>query len=259
MSQCFSSRPPTPAGALAGGPFSLLLLVAAVWAGCGPEISVDAGAGGGGGGGGGGSGGGGQPACVPEPEICDGRDNDCDGQVDDLPAAVACDTGLLGICGLGSEHCSAGVAVCIPSAEAYPEACDGLDNDCNGLVDDDVVAGAECDTGQLGVCAAGSAQCVAGSWICTPLQEPSPAELCDGLDNDCDGMVDEDCCCIPGYAPQCYTGPPNTVDVGECHMGTQQCTDDCAWGPCEGEQTPQPELCDGLDNDCNGLTDDNCT
>ncbi len=61
--------------------------------------------------------------------------------------------------------------------------------------------------------------------------------------------------CADGDSRPCYTGPVGTRDVGECRAGTETCAAG-AWGPCQGEVTPVAEDCsDGLDNDCDDLTD----
>jgi hypothetical protein len=63
--------------------------------------------------------------------------------------------------------------------------------------------------------------------------------------------------CAPNSARDCYSGPDGTLDVGVCHGGTELCLPDgSAYGPCEGEQLPEAELCgNALDDDCDSRID----
>ena len=103
---------------------------------------------------------------------------------------------------------------------------------------------------------------------CTPLAcadtVPSGCqtmEICDnGLDDDCNGKVDDTCVCVPGLVQPCFLGEPGRVNVGPCQTGTQTCMGSAefgSWGPCDNGTWPGPEVCDELDNDCNGCADDN--
>jgi len=125
------------------------------------------------------------------------------------------------------------------------ETCDGQDNDCDGLVDEDLVR--DCAT----ACGTASEVCIAGDWL--GCDAPTPAtETCDGQDNDCDGTTDPGCECVAGEERPCG----ETSDVGVCQPGTQTCAADGTWGACEGSVGPGNETCDGEDNDCDGEVDE---
>ena len=98
-----------------------------------------------------------------------------------------------------------------------------------------------------------SADATAVSSRASPCAQPA-TELCNGVDDDCDGSVDEG----DGGGPlnrSCYDGDPATLGQGLCVAGSQTCTDG-AYDACLGQVTPIDETCDSSDNDCDGAVDE---
>ena len=177
-------------------------------------------------------------------EECDGLDNNCNGVADDALGVVMCGQGE---CAHEVEGCEGGVpGNCDPFAGAVDEVCDGLDNDCNGDVDD----GLGETTCGLGPCEHTSPNCAGGEpQVCDPL-EGAEAEACDGVDNNCEGAVDE------GYADTDGDGQADCVDGDDDQDGFAD-DDDCE--PLNPDAYPGgEEVCDEADNDCNGLADEGC-
>ena len=102
----------------------------------------------------------------------------------------------------------------------------------------------------------------------TPSNDPGkwkgngPEKCGDGLDNDGDGKVDENCPCTAnsGATQGCYPGDPATRNIGLCVDGKQSCITSgefATWDQCTGARLPVKEICwDKKDNDCNGKVDD---
>jgi hypothetical protein len=183
---------------------------------------------------------------VGSPELCDGLDNDCDGDVDNDPSLPPAPTCGVGECAtVGSVACEGGsvVSVCVPPVGA-PEICDGLDNDCDGTADDGI-APVPTSCG-VGACAAsGLLTCTGGALVDSCVAGAPSAEVCDGADNNCDGSVDEG---IDPTPTACGTGACAAVGSLTCVGGSL--VDSCAPG------APSAEVCDGADNNCNGSVDE---
>ncbi len=186
-------------------------------------------------------------------EVCDGKDNNCDGIVDNgnPGGGAACTSAFPGVCSAGTTACTAGALVCNANIApgTVPEVCDGKDNNCDGIVDNgNPGGGIACASGLPGVCAAGTTACIAGAISCNPNVSPgTQPEVCDGKDNNCDGVVDNG---NPGGGLACTSGLP-----GVCSAGTTACTAGAI--ACNANIAPgtQPEVCDGKDNNCDGVVD----
>jgi len=227
-----------------------------------------------------------------EDEICDGKDNNCDGSTDEglFPCEnecgagdAVCIDGTLTDCDApepGEEICDeldndcdgdideGQLNACGYCGLTPEEICDGKDNDCNGLVDDldDKFCTTACETNKE--------LCINGKWQCTAGQPQE--EVCDGEDNDCDGLIDEDLQCncpsfMIGMLMQCQETP---LECGAgrktCECVNDDCTEtkfteclaDCYWfnptdPTCDKYKGKViDELCNNHDDNCNTVIDE---
>ena len=171
---------------------------------------------------------------------CNGLDDDCDGSVDESFSGASCGAGVC----TGHERCANGVITpCVTSdPTGMDNDCNGLDEDCDGSIDETYVGR---QRGQ-GVCVCQDA-CQLGAVVnCSPQAPLENQEMsCNGLDDDCDGVVDEN------IIRMCQG-----LDIGECTPGVRKCANG-QFRDCMGAIMPEAEICNGLDDDCDGTTDEN--
>lgn len=193
---------------------------------------------------------------TPDQGVVD-EDSGADVGVEDVGTSELCpfdgDDDGFGIgpaCAGDERDCDDGDPTRFPGAE---ELCNGRDDDCDGTIDE----GCSCIDGNVESCGTDTGACVAGTRTCVDgafgacVGETGPTdEVCNELDDDCDGTVDEGCECSSGDTRQCGQS------TGACSPGTQTCIDG-AWGACEGATGPTDETCNGIDDDCDGTPDDN--
>ncbi len=152
-----------------------------------------------------------------------------------------------GVCSMGTWTCvePEDEPVCEGWGEPTVEACNGLDDDCNGVVDEVVDV---CRN----VCGLGTRVCRDGAWGQCVGVNPKP-EVCNGLDDDCDGKVDE-----PEDVPLevCYSGKSSELmgPATACHPGIYRC--ESGQKVCRNEELPSAEICDKKDNDCDNSVDE---
>lgn len=148
---------------------------------------------------------------------------------------------IKGACNSGLWACSDAGMTCEGLVWPTDETCNGVDDNCDGTVDELVEP---CANG----CNHGQRRCTNGQWLACDAP-PADPETCNGLDDNCDGVADE----FNNLPIElCYTRPGPWA--GECRPGYAECVN--GQTVCRGEVLPHAETCDGRDNDCDGRADE---
>lgn len=226
---------------------------------------------------------------LPVKEVCNFKDDDCDGRTDEnLPRceSSSCQQGekrfcysnangctwsekqrsyqCQGLCKAGIQLCTTGnifeKSICRGESLPQQEKCNGQDDDCDGEVDENLTqpcysAASGCNLQSDGTyicegpCKAGTQSCSNGSWGVCSGQVLPTKELCDGIDQNCDGNIDEN---YAKKGKECNSGQ------GECAgKGLFVCTTDKTGLICDAKiGTPSQEICNNKDDNCDGKIDE---
>ena len=186
-------------------------------------------------------------------EICNSCDDDGDGAVDDgFSLGGSCTVGVGACSRSGSVVCRSdgtGTTCSVAPGPSMAEACNAIDDDCDGLTDEPFTElGSVCSVG-VGACRrTGAFVCAVSGATTTCSASPGTAgaESCNGIDDDCDGTVDDGA----------DGGPCDGADADLCNEGVNRCTGGML--VCDDTTGNITEACNGTDDNCNGTVDEGC-
>ncbi|MEW5849731.1 MAG: putative metal-binding motif-containing protein [Myxococcota bacterium] len=208
-------------------------------------------------------------------EYCDGVDNNCVGGVDepflvtsvggyDRRVGEACDdVDDPDVCELGTVQCVSLTAADCVNDVARAETCNNQDDDCDGDTDEDfsiagpngttLAVGDACDDNDEDYCPYGHVECTSATSAACVGDLPTP-EVCDGYneDNDCDGVYDVN----DGFP---LLGTACGEAVGNCVGGIYQCNANGDGVVCVTQEQGTEFCGNNVDDDCDGLTDEDNT
>jgi hypothetical protein len=207
-------------------------------------------------------------------DICNDNDDDCnvatiDG-ADETWLGTVCDGPDSDQCNEGSYECTSGVQTCSDNTGDNIEICDGTDNDCDGTIDngqDLSTFYADLDGDNFGNAAVATSACQAPTGFVSDNTDcnddlasvfPGATEICNGEDEDCDTVADNDLTTSTHYRDfdeDGYGNPGSTQELcGPLNGFVADSTD------CDDNDVTRfpgaPEVCDGQDNDCDGSADE---